>query len=99
MKLVIDRSRIEAPAGVRFVLACQLQVSPEETELIKRYAPAHGFGRGTDVWDLIDHPVVFEDADPRDVADREERIKRGCRKLRQQLNRVQAHKGHEEVEY
>ena len=99
MKLVIDRSQIEAPTGVRFVLACKLEVSPEEAELIRRYAPAHGFGKGTDVWDFIDHPVVFEDRDVRDVRDREERIKRACRRLRDHLERVQGHAGHEEVEF
>ncbi len=99
MKLVIDRSRIEAPNGVRFVLTCQLAVSQEETELIRRYAPRHGFGGGTDVWDLIDHPVVFEDKDIRDVHDHEERIKRSCRKLRKQLDRVGQHAGHEELDF
>lgn len=99
MRLVIDRSQIEAPNGVRFVLTCQLTVSQEETELIRRYAPGHGFGKGTDVWDLIDHPVVFEDKDVRDVQDHEDRIKRSCRKLRRQLERVERHAGHEELDF
>jgi hypothetical protein len=99
VKLVIDRSRIEAPNGVRFVLTCQLKVSEQEAEQIKRYAPRFGFGRGTDVWDLIDHPVVFQDRDIRDVLDREERIKRSCQRLRRQLERVEAHTGHEELDY
>lgn len=99
VKLVIDRSQIEAPNGVRFVLTTRLAVSPEETELIRRFAPRHDFGKGIDVWDLIDHPVVFEGKDIRDVQGREERIKRTCRKLRRQLDRVQAHKGHEELDF
>ncbi len=99
MKLVIDRSQIEAPNGVRFVLTYQLTVSQEETELIRRYAPRHGFGKGADVWDLIDHPVVFEDKDIQDVQDHEERIKRSCRKLRRQLDRVARHGGHEELDF
>jgi hypothetical protein len=99
VKLVIDRSQIEAPNGVRFVLTCQLTVSQEESEKIKRYAPRFGFGRGIDVWDLIDHPVVFQDKDIRDVQDREDRIKRSCQRLRRQLERVEAHTGHEELDY
>ena len=34
MKLVLSRSQKDTPAGIRFVLACRLEVSPEETALL-----------------------------------------------------------------
>jgi hypothetical protein len=98
MKLVIHRSQIDAPTGVRFVLSCKLEVSPEEAELIKRYAPAYRFAKTRDVWAFIDHAVTFEEQDVRAVHAREAKLKKACQKLRDQLQHAQQYIGQEEFE-
>ena len=99
MKLVISRSQTETPAGMRFVLSCRLEVSPEETELIKRYAPAYRFGKLGDIWDLIGQGVTLEDKDITDLRDREDKVKKACQGLRAYLEDAQHYQGQEEVEF
>ena len=99
MKLVISRSQKETPAGMRFVLACRLEVSPAETDLIKRYAPAYRFGKLGDIWDLIGPGVTLEAKAVTDLRDREDKIKKACQGLRAYLENAQHYQGQKELEF
>ena len=99
MKLVIRRSQKETPAGIRFVLACRLEVSPAETDLIKRYAPAYRFGKLGDIWDLIGPGVTLEAKAVTDLRDREDKVKKACQGLRAYLENAQHYQGQEELEF
>jgi ABC-type Fe3+-hydroxamate transport system substrate-binding protein len=99
MKLVIRRSQIDAPSGFRFVLSYKLEVSPEEAELIKRFAPTYHFTKNVDVWTLADHWVTFEEQDARDLRDREDKVKKACQKLRERLEYAQQYTGQEDFEF
>ena len=99
MKLVLRRSQIDAPAGLRFVLSCKLEVSPEEVELIKRYAQAYRLAKTADIWDFMDHAVTFEEKDVQDLHDREDKLKKACQKLRAQLEYAMQYAGQEEFEF
>ena len=99
MKLVIRRSHKETPAGLHFVLSCRLEVSPAETELIKRYAPAYRFGKLGDIWDLIGQGITLEDKDVTDLRAREDKVKKACQELRAYLESAQHYQGQEEVEF
>ena len=99
MKLVVSRSQKETPAGMRFVLSCRLEVSPEETELIKRYAPTYRFGKLGDIWDLTGQGVTLEDEDVMDLRNREAKVKKACQGLRALLRGAQQFQGQEELEF
>jgi len=99
MKLVISRSQKETPAGIRFVLACRLEVSPAETDLIKRYAPTYRFGKLGDIWDLIGQGVTLEAKAVTDLRDREDKVKKACQGLRAYLENAQHYQGQEELEF
>ena len=99
MKLVLSRSQKDTPAGMRFVLACRLEVSPEETALLKQYAPAYRFGKLGDIWDLVGPGVTLEDKDVMDLLDREEKLRKACQGLRAYLEGAQHYQGQAELEF
>ena len=99
MKLIITKSQIDAPMGVRFALTCRLEVAPEEAALIRHYAPSYRFGKAGDVWDFIDHAITFEDPDVRAVQARADKLKKACQRLRRRLEQATQYTGQEEFEF
>ena len=99
MKLVVSRSQKDTPAGMRFVLSCRLEVSPEETDLIKRYAPAYRFCKLGDIWGLVGQGVTLEDKDVTDLLDREDKLRKACQGLRAYLQSAQQYQGQDEIEF
>ena len=99
MKLMVSRSELDTASGLRFVLTCKLEVSPEEAELIRRYAPSYRFGKAGDVWDIMAHPVTFTEHDVRDMRAREDKLKKACQKLRDRLEQARHYTGQEDFEF
>jgi hypothetical protein len=85
MRLLLRKGSYDTPRGPRYLVACRLEASAEEVAAVGRYAPKFRFGTAGDVWDLLDHEVIYHARDLRDVVRHGKRMTKTARKLGRRL--------------